>query len=99
MDHDEDSSGFLAFASIRFASTAILAPLENAKILQQVSYLPSDDFLAAKGYFASDPSSSGRDGSDHDRQGGNGTRDADDASDDVGWASTREKRGPLPESV
>ncbi|KAI9006928.1 mitochondrial carrier domain-containing protein [Hyaloraphidium curvatum] len=56
---DADGGSFLTFAGIRFASTALLSPLENAKILQQVSHIPSDDFMDSVG--RGGPSNAARD--------------------------------------
>src|SRR3954468_18738486 len=38
-------SDFLAFAVVRFFSLAAVSPLHVAKVLQQVNYVPCDDFL------------------------------------------------------
>lgn len=87
LDNDEDEADFLAFAATRFASTALLAPLENAKILQQVNYIPSDDYLASKGMLGDDSSSDARAGRDStNTEGTEGLDDSDVGSWPDGWS-------------
>ncbi|KAJ3342288.1 proteasome component pup2 [Gonapodya sp. JEL0774] len=48
MTHNERDAGLgdlLVFGGVKFFTQALIAPFHVAKILQQVNYIPSDDFL------------------------------------------------------
>ena len=81
MDDIEDESSFLAFAGIRFGSTALLAPLDSAKILQQVNYIPSDDFLDSRGLRPASLATGAR----ADEPGARDDAGPLDDGSDVGW--------------